>query len=135
MVQKLWHFLLILVKDFFTFGIFRNLNLTSESPQISTRWSQTPDVGIWPLCCNCCTQEVFDDSQFSIQWQYRREPNICALYFRLDWVYYRMTEKGRYMLGASRDAHQISSRNQPHYNLKNLKSWFSHEYIGKMNFS
>ena len=63
--EKLWQFLLILVEDFSTFEHFRNLNRTSERPQISTRWSQTPDKGIRTLSCKCCTQEVFDNSQFS----------------------------------------------------------------------
>ena len=39
--------------------------LTSESPQISTRWSQTSDEGIVTLSCKCCTQELLDDYQFS----------------------------------------------------------------------
>ena len=52
-------------KQFSTFGDFRNLNLTSENSQITTRWSQTPDKGIGTLSCKCCTQEVFDYSQFS----------------------------------------------------------------------
>ena len=52
------NFLLILVKDFSTFCDFRNIILTLESPQISTRLSQTPDKMIG-------THEVFDDYQFS----------------------------------------------------------------------
>ena len=65
MVQKLRRFLLILVKDFPTFGDLGNCNLTWESPQISTRWSQTPDEGIGTLSAKCATQEVFDDSHLS----------------------------------------------------------------------
>ena len=37
---------------------FRNCNLTSESPQIFTRWPQTPDKAIGTLCCRCGTEEV-----------------------------------------------------------------------------
>ena len=57
--------MLILVKDFSNFDNFRYINLTSKNSQISTRWSQAPDKGIRTLSCKCCTQEVFDDSQFS----------------------------------------------------------------------
>ena len=57
--------MLILVKDFPTFGDLGNCNLTWESPQISTRWSQTPDEGIGTLSAKCATQEVFDDSHLS----------------------------------------------------------------------
>ena len=64
LVQKLRQFLLILVQKFSTFGDFRNPSRTSESPQISTRWSQTPDEGIRTLNCKYGTREVFDDSQF-----------------------------------------------------------------------
>ena len=56
---------MILVKDFPTFGDLGNCNLTWESPQISTRWSQTPDEGIGTLSAKCATQEVFDDSHLS----------------------------------------------------------------------
>ena len=56
---------MILVKDFPTFGDLGNCNLTWESPQISTRWSQTPDKGIGTLSGKCGTQEVFDDSHLS----------------------------------------------------------------------
>ena len=37
LAQKLQQLLLILVKNFSTFGDFRNPNLTLESPQISTK--------------------------------------------------------------------------------------------------
>ena len=56
---------MILVKDFSTFGDLGNRNLTWESPQISTRWSQTPDEGIGTLSGKCGTQEVFDDSHLN----------------------------------------------------------------------
>ena len=56
---------MILFKDFSTFGDLGNRNLTWESPQISTRWSQTPDEGIGTLSGKCGTQEVFDDSHLS----------------------------------------------------------------------
>ena len=37
--------MVILVRDFSTFGNIGNLNLTSESAQISTSWFQTPEEG------------------------------------------------------------------------------------------
>ena len=52
-------------QGFLHLGNFGNLNLTLESAQISTSWSQTPDEGIGTLSGKCCTQEVFDDSHLS----------------------------------------------------------------------
>ena len=63
-VQKLRRFLLHLCKDYSALQHFRNHKLTSESPQISTRWPQTPVKGIWPLCCKCYTPEGFDHNFF-----------------------------------------------------------------------
>ena len=37
---------------------FKNRNLTSEIPYISTRRPQTPDKRIGTLCAKCATQEV-----------------------------------------------------------------------------
>ena len=54
-----------MVKDFSTSGGFGNCNLTWESPQISTRWAQTPDEGIGTLSGKLGTQEVFDDSHLN----------------------------------------------------------------------
>ena len=57
--------MLILVRDFSTFGNFGNLNMTLESAQIYTSCSQTPDEGIWTLSGKCGTQEVYDDSHLN----------------------------------------------------------------------
>ena len=69
----------ILVRDFSTFGDFGNLNLTSESAQISTSWSQTPDEGIGTLNGKCGTQEVFDDSHLSGNIEGSQADVLCIL--------------------------------------------------------
>ena len=45
-------------KDYSALQHFRNCNMTSEVPHISTRQLQTPDEGIGTLCVKCATQEV-----------------------------------------------------------------------------
>ena len=45
-------------KDYSALRHFKNCNLTSEVPHISTRWHQTPDEGIGTLTDKCAAQEV-----------------------------------------------------------------------------
>ena len=47
------------LKDYSALLHFRNCNLTSESPQNSTRRPQTPDKLLGSLCAECATQDVF----------------------------------------------------------------------------
>ena len=47
-------------KDYSAIWHFRNCNLTSEIPQISTSQPQTPDKGIGVLYAMCATQEVLN---------------------------------------------------------------------------
>ena len=54
LVQKLRQYLFIVLKSYSTFG---------KSPVPVPR--SLPDKRIDTLCCKCCRQEVFDDSQFS----------------------------------------------------------------------
>ena len=72
LVQKLRQFLLILVKDFSTFGDFRNLNRTSNFYQmVSDTRQSNKDTKLQVL-------HTGSFWWFSIQWQYRREPNRCV---------------------------------------------------------
>ena len=45
-------------KDYSALQHFRNCNLTSEVPHISTRWLHTPDEGIGTLSAKCASQKV-----------------------------------------------------------------------------
>ena len=45
-------------QDYSALWNFRNRNLTSESPYISTRLAETPDKAIRTLCAECDTQKV-----------------------------------------------------------------------------
>ena len=40
-------------KDYSAHRLCGNCNLTLESPKTSSRWPQTPDAAIGPICCEC----------------------------------------------------------------------------------
>ena len=60
-------------KDYSVFRHFRNPNLTSEAPHISTRRLQTPNKGIGTLCAKCATQEVLT----KVRWPFCNDGLSC----------------------------------------------------------
>ena len=57
--SKVTAFLLNWCLDYFALWHCRNPKLTLESPQMCSRWPQTPDKVIGTLCEKRATQEVF----------------------------------------------------------------------------
>ena len=77
---------------------FRNRNLTSESPHISTRRAETHDEAIGTLCAKCATKEVLKKVTQSTKSV--RNQHIKILTYQYQYVHRRGGHCGAY--GGSR---------------------------------